>query len=58
MSRYHCPECDYVYDEDLGDDYEGYAPGTPFNALPEDFTCPACSVRYKNDFLKVAGENA
>lgn len=52
MSRFNCPECDYVYDEDFGDDYEGYAPGTPFDALPDDFTCPNCAVRYKSDFLK------
>ena len=50
MSRYRCPECGYLYDEDTGDEFEGYAPGTPFDALPDDFTCPGCSVRDKRDF--------
>jgi rubredoxin len=50
MSRYRCPECGYLYDEDTGDAFEGYAPGTPFDSLPDDFTCPGCSVRDKQDF--------
>jgi rubredoxin len=58
MSIFRCPECDFVYDEDLGDDYEGYAPGTRFDALPEDFTCPSCAVTYKSDFLKAADDNS
>jgi len=53
VSRYRCPECGYTYDEELGDDHEGYPPGTRFNALPEDFACPDCSVRFKEDFEKV-----
>ena len=50
MSRYKCPECDYVYDEDAGDEHEGYPAGTPFAKLPDDFACPDCSVRFKEDF--------
>jgi len=50
MNRYRCPECGYLYDEDAGDEFEGYSPGTPFASLPEDFTCPECSVRSKQDF--------
>jgi rubredoxin len=50
MSRYRCPECDYLYDEDTGDEFEGYAPGTLFDSLPDDFTCPGCAVRDKQDF--------
>ncbi len=50
MTAYRCPECGYLYDEELGDSHEGYAPGTPFDALPEDFACPDCSVRFKSDF--------
>ncbi|TXS95306.1 rubredoxin [Parahaliea maris] len=50
MSRYRCPGCDYVYDEAQGDEHEGYPPGTPFDQLPDDFTCPDCSVREKSDF--------
>ena len=50
MSRFRCPECDYLYDEETGDDYEGYPPGTLFASLPDDFTCPGCAVRDKGDF--------
>lgn len=53
MSRYQCPECGYVYDEEQGDAFEGYPPGTPFAALPIDFACPDCAVRYKEDFEKI-----
>jgi rubredoxin len=52
MGEYKCPECGYTYDEAAGDDHEGYAPGTAFNALPDDFACPDCSVRFKEDFEK------
>lgn len=51
MSRLKCPECDYVYDEENGDQHEGYPPGTLFDDLPDDFVCPDCSVRYKEDFV-------
>jgi len=53
MSRYRCPECGYVYDEVEGDTFEGYAPGTAFETLPENFVCPDCAVRYKEDFEKI-----
>ena len=50
MGRFRCPECGWIYDEELGDEFEGYAPGTTFSALPDDFVCPDCSVRDKADF--------
>ncbi len=51
MSRMQCPECGYVYDDETGDQHEGYAAGTPFEQLPDEFVCPDCSVRYKEDFI-------
>lgn len=54
MARYRCPGCGYVYDEAKGDAREGHSPDTLFETLPEDFTCPDCSVRYKEDFEEVA----
>lgn len=51
MARFRCPDCDYIYDEDLGDDHEGFTPGTHFADLPNDFVCPDCAVRYKEDFV-------
>jgi rubredoxin len=54
MSQYQCPECGYRYDEYHGEPHEGYAPGTTWEELPEDFTCPDCAVRVKADFVPVA----
>ncbi len=53
MSKFKCPECDYIFSEEDGDEHEGYPPGTKFVSLPEDFACPDCSVRFKEDFEKV-----
>lgn len=53
MAEYKCPECGYRYDESIGDPHEGYAPGTPFDDLPEEFSCPDCAVRDKLDFVPV-----
>jgi rubredoxin len=52
MSVYRCPECGYTFDEDVGDPQEGYPPGTRFESLPADYTCPDCSVRLSEDFEK------
>ena len=51
MAHYRCPGCQYLFDEEVGDDHEGYPPGTRFEDLPEDFVCPICSVRDKAEFL-------
>lgn len=50
MSQFRCPECGYVFDEDVGDPHEGYPAGTKFSDLPDDFACPDCSVRFKDEF--------
>jgi len=50
QNRYQCPGCGYTYDESFGDDHEGYPPGFLFTDLPDDFVCPDCAVRYKEDF--------
>ena len=36
--------CGYVYDPEVGDPDNGVAPGTPWEEVPEDWTCPLCSV--------------
>ena len=41
--KYVC-YCGYEYDESTGDSDIGIAPGTKWDALPEDFTCPVCGV--------------
>ena len=42
--RYRCTVCGYVYDPEIGDPENGVAPGTPFEKLPEDWTCPICGA--------------
>ena len=52
VAEFQCPGCGYAYDESAGDNHEGYPPGMLFDDLPEDFVCPACAVRYKEDFVR------
>lgn len=47
--KYYCITCDLIYDEELGFEEEGIAPGTRFEDIPEDWTCPDCSAS-KSDF--------
>ena len=42
--KYVCNVCGYVYDEAAGDPDHGIAPGTKWDDLPADFTCPLCGV--------------
>ena len=49
MKKYVCDACGWEYDEEKGDASLGIAPGTKFEDLPEDFTCPLCGVG-KEDF--------
>jgi rubredoxin---NAD+ reductase len=44
MRKYKCIVCDYVYDEALGDPDSGLKPGTKFEDIPEDWSCPECGV--------------
>ena len=46
--KYVCEICGYEYDEAVGDPENGIAPGTKFEDLPEDFTCPLCGVGKEN----------
>lgn len=44
MQKYVCQICGYVYDPALGDEENGIAPGTPFDQVPDDWTCPVCGA--------------
>lgn len=57
MAKYQCPDCGYTYDEIPGHPHEGFAPGTQWLQIPEDFSCPDCAVRDKEDFVLI-GEAA
>ena len=41
---YLCTICAYEYDPAMGDEAQGIPPGTPFEDLPEDWTCPICAA--------------
>ena len=49
MKKFVCNICGYVYDPAVGDPDDGIAPGTAFEALPEDWVCPECGAS-KADF--------
>ena len=44
MKKYRCTVCDYIYDPAVGDPDSGIAPGTAFEDLPDDLSCPLCGV--------------
>ena len=50
--KYICDICGYIYDETVGDEDSGIAPGTKFEDIPEDWVCPLCGVT-KADFSPV-----
>ena len=42
--KHVCDLCGWVYDEELGCEECGIAPGTKFEDLPDDFACPICGA--------------
>lgn len=52
MSKYECSICGHIYDPKEGDPDSGIAPGTPFEQLPDDWTCPECGAS-KEDFVEI-----
>lgn len=44
MEQYICTNCGYIYDPEQGDETQGIPPGTSFDQLPENWTCPICYV--------------
>jgi flavin reductase (DIM6/NTAB) family NADH-FMN oxidoreductase RutF/rubredoxin len=49
MKKYKCTVCGYIYDPEKGDPENGIKPGTPFEKLPDDWTCPVCGAS-KDEF--------
>ena len=49
MKKYICIPCGWVYDPEVGDPVGGIAPGTAFEDIPDDWSCPLCGVT-KDDF--------
>ncbi|MGQ3058862.1 MAG: rubredoxin [Nevskia sp.] len=54
MTKYKCPGCGYIYDEDRGELHEGFPAGTSWSDVPEDWACPDCAVRDKADFEEIS----
>jgi rubredoxin/flavin reductase (DIM6/NTAB) family NADH-FMN oxidoreductase RutF len=48
---YQCSVCGYIYDPDEGDPHASIPPGTPFEDIPDDWTCPICGVSKKDFFM-------
>ena len=44
MKKYICTVCEYIYDPAQGDPESGIEPGTAFEDIPDDWTCPLCGV--------------
>ena len=40
--KYECRVCKYIYNPKTGNEKAGIAPGTEFNDLPEEWSCPVC----------------
>lgn len=49
MRKFVCTVCGYVYDESAGSPESGVAPGTKWEDLPENWTCPLCGAA-KSEF--------
>ena len=52
FQKYECMDCGWIYDPELGDPDNGIAPGTAFEGLPDDWTCPDCGAE-KSEFEPV-----
>ncbi len=48
-TKYICSICGYIYDEKRGEPHRGIKPGTKFDDLPDDYTCPVCAQDPKID---------
>jgi rubrerythrin len=48
--KWICKVCSMIYDPAIGDPDSGIAPGTAFEAIPEDWVCPIC-LTHKSSFV-------
>ncbi len=55
MKKYVCTVCGYVYDEAAGIPDSGIAPGTKWEDIPDDWTCPLCGAT-KGEFKEQTAE--
>ena len=53
-----CPGCGYTYEVEVGNELEGFAAGTAWRDIPDDWCCPDCGVREKVDFVPLTSAAA
>ena len=53
---YICELCGYVYKSERGDIENGIEPGTDFEDIDADWTCPLCGAS-KDDFEAVENDD-
>ena len=49
FKKYMCVVCGWTYDEKTGSPQHGLAPGTRWQDVPADWTCPDCDAG-RDDF--------
>ena len=42
--KWQCSACGFIYDEELGDEEEGFPPGTLFKDIDDNWICPDCGT--------------
>ena len=42
--KWQCSACGFIYDEELGDEEEGFPPGTRFKDIDDNWICPDCGA--------------
>jgi rubredoxin len=52
MVNYECTTCGYIYDPAVGDPDSDIEPGTSFEDIPDDWSCPVCGAE-KSQFIFV-----
>ena len=52
MKKYVCDPCGWIYDPEAGDPDGGIEPGTAFEDIPDDWTCPICGLGKDVSFLQ------
>ncbi len=53
-----CPGCGHTYEVEVGNELEGFAAGTAWADVPDDWCCPDCGVREKVDFVPLTSVEA
>ena len=49
---FQCPNCQTIYDAEVGEPENNIAPGVSFSFLPETYRCPLCETE-KKEFVSL-----